>query len=125
MQKSLDRKLAAIHADPSGCREFIIADAKDADMAFGIGSAGRSPEAHPGEVHLCVGVVRYDSLGRARKGVCSTFLAERVPFTAIPRLVGHALETVAHEPATELARILAADTQARACVEAAIASGRC
>jgi len=30
-------------------------------------------------VHLCVGVVRYDSLGRPRKGVCSTFLAERVP----------------------------------------------
>lgn len=40
MQKSLDRKLAAIHADPSGCKEFIIADAKDADMAFGIGTAG-------------------------------------------------------------------------------------
>lgn len=52
MQKSLDRKLAAIHADPSGCKEFIIADAKDADMAFGIGSAGRSPEAHPGEVRF-------------------------------------------------------------------------
>ena len=33
--KSLDRKLAAIHADPSGCREFIIADAKDADTAMG------------------------------------------------------------------------------------------
>jgi len=40
MQKSLDRKLAAIHADPSGCKEFIIADAKDADMAFGIGTVG-------------------------------------------------------------------------------------
>ena len=40
MQKSLDRKLAAIHADPSGCREFIIADAKDADMAFGLGAPG-------------------------------------------------------------------------------------
>lgn len=40
MQKSLDRKLAAIHADPSGCKEFIIADAKDADMAFGIGTYG-------------------------------------------------------------------------------------
>jgi hypothetical protein len=38
--KSLDRKLAAIHADPSGCREFIIADAKDADMAFGITAPG-------------------------------------------------------------------------------------
>jgi hypothetical protein len=47
--KSLDRKLAAIHADPTGCREFIIADAKDADMAFGIGAPGKSPEMHAGE----------------------------------------------------------------------------
>lgn len=46
MQKSLDRKLAAIHADPGGCREFIIADAKDADMAFGMGAPGLSPEKH-------------------------------------------------------------------------------
>ena len=37
-EKSLDQKLAAIHADPSGARDFIIADAKDADMAFGIGA---------------------------------------------------------------------------------------
>jgi len=49
MQKSLDRKLAAIHADPSGCREFILADAKDADMAFGVGAPGLSPERHDGE----------------------------------------------------------------------------
>ena len=33
--KSLDRKLAAIHADPHGSREFILCDAKDMDMAFG------------------------------------------------------------------------------------------
>ncbi|MFO1022041.1 MAG: hypothetical protein U0903_15315 [Planctomycetales bacterium] len=46
MQKTLDEKLAAIHADPSGCREFIIADAKDADMAFGMGAPGLSPEKH-------------------------------------------------------------------------------
>lgn len=52
MQKSLDRKLAAIHADPSGCKEFLIADAKDADMAFGVGSAGKSPEMHAGEVRF-------------------------------------------------------------------------
>ena len=32
MDKSLDRKLAAILADPNS-REFILADAKDADMA--------------------------------------------------------------------------------------------
>jgi len=52
MQKSLDQKLAAIHADPSGARDFIIADAKDADMAFGIGAPGLSPEAHPGELRF-------------------------------------------------------------------------
>ncbi len=40
-------------------------------------SISSSPKAHPGQVHLTVGVVRYESLGRARKGVCSTFLAER------------------------------------------------
>lgn len=40
MEKSLDRKLRAIHADPHGCKEFIIADAKDADMAFGIAAPG-------------------------------------------------------------------------------------
>ena len=36
-----------------------------------------SPKAHPDEVHLTVGAVRYDAFGRARKGVCSTFLADR------------------------------------------------
>jgi hypothetical protein len=50
MRKTLDQKLAAIHADPSGCRDFIIADAKDADMGFGIGAPGQSPESHTGEV---------------------------------------------------------------------------
>ncbi|KAF0176397.1 MAG: sulfite reductase (NADPH) flavoprotein alpha-component [Limisphaerales bacterium] len=53
-------------------------------------SISSSPKAHPGEVHLCVGVVRYDSLGRSRKGVCSTFLAERVPAGgAVPVFVHH------------------------------------
>src|SRR5579872_5534760 len=49
MQKSLDSKLAAIHADPSGCNEFILADAKDADMALGVGAPGLSPERHDRE----------------------------------------------------------------------------
>lgn len=47
--KTLDQKLTAIRNNPN-CREFILADAKDADMAFGIGAAGQSPESHPGEV---------------------------------------------------------------------------
>jgi hypothetical protein len=37
--KSLDLKLARISADP-GCRDFILADAKDADMAFGLAAPG-------------------------------------------------------------------------------------
>jgi sulfite reductase (NADPH) flavoprotein alpha-component len=41
-------------------------------------SISSSPRAHPEEVHLTVGVVRYTKDGRARKGVASTFLAERV-----------------------------------------------
>jgi sulfite reductase (NADPH) flavoprotein alpha-component len=40
-------------------------------------SISSSPKAHPGQVHLTVGAVRYEHAGRARKGVCSTFLAER------------------------------------------------
>ncbi len=40
-------------------------------------SISSSPKAHPGHVHLTVGAVRYEHAGRARKGVCSTFLAER------------------------------------------------
>jgi hypothetical protein len=39
MQKSLDEKLARIVANPS-CNDFILADAKDADMAFGISAPG-------------------------------------------------------------------------------------
>src|ERR1043165_9803029 len=59
MQKSLDQKLARIHADPARCRDFILADAKDADMALSIGAPGRSPEAHSGEL-------RYRSLSEFR-----------------------------------------------------------
>lgn len=40
-------------------------------------SIASSPRAHPGQVHLTVGAVRYEAHGRARKGVCSTFLADR------------------------------------------------
>lgn len=32
--------------------------------------------AHPGEVHLTVAAVKYETHGRLRKGVCSTFLAD-------------------------------------------------
>ncbi len=50
-EKSLDRKLARILAD-STCRDFILADAKDADMAFGLAAPGRSPEHYAGEARF-------------------------------------------------------------------------
>ena len=38
--KTLDAKLASIHADPGAAKDFILADAKDADMAFGLAATG-------------------------------------------------------------------------------------
>jgi hypothetical protein len=59
VEKTLDIKLKRIHADPQGARDFILADAKDADMALAIGAPGKSPEAHSGEL-------RYRSLAEYR-----------------------------------------------------------
>ncbi|MBC8106453.1 MAG: hypothetical protein H7Z14_07685 [Anaerolineae bacterium] len=42
MTKSLDVKLANIHRDPHRATNFILADAKDADMAFGLASGGKA-----------------------------------------------------------------------------------
>lgn len=41
-------------------------------------SIASSPRMFPGQVHLTVAPVRYESNGRRRYGVCSTFLADRV-----------------------------------------------
>ena len=41
-------------------------------------SIASSPVLHPSQVHLTVAPVRYESNGRRRYGVCSTFLADRV-----------------------------------------------
>src|SRR2546425_9989752 len=58
-EKTLNVKLKRIHADPVRAKDFILADAKDADMALAIGAPGRSPEAHSSEV-------RYRSLAEFR-----------------------------------------------------------
>src|SRR5438477_7545550 len=41
--KSLDQKIASIRANPGGARDFILADAKDADMAAGLAATGKDP----------------------------------------------------------------------------------
>ncbi|BBZ70831.1 bifunctional reductase [Mycobacterium paraseoulense] len=42
-------------------------------------SISSSPKQHPGEVHLTVSPVRYNFHGVPRRGVCSTYLADRSP----------------------------------------------
>lgn len=47
-------------------------------------SIASSLKAFPDQVHLTVDVVRYESHGRQRQGVCSSFLAERAEGHPIP-----------------------------------------
>jgi len=55
-------------------------------------SVASSLRAYPDQVHFIVDVVRYESHGRLRKGVCSSFLAERaddVPVPVFPSVAKH------------------------------------
>ncbi|MCB1121294.1 MAG: sulfite reductase subunit alpha [Verrucomicrobiae bacterium] len=56
-------------------QEFIDSLRKLMPRLYSIAS---SPTRYPAEVHLTVAVVRYETNGRERHGVCSTFLADRV-----------------------------------------------
>jgi sulfite reductase (NADPH) flavoprotein alpha-component len=55
-------------------------------------SVASSLNAYPDQVHFIVDVVRYESNGRMRQGVCSSFLAERaddVPVPVFPSVAKH------------------------------------
>ncbi len=54
--------------------EYLVAPLKALNPR--LYSISSSPKAHPGEVHLTVGKVTYDTHGRTRMGVCSTYLAD-------------------------------------------------
>lgn len=93
-------KLAGILADKDALKDFCwgrdvldLATCPDckagfADAAAFVGILGKitprlysiasSPDAVPGQVSLCVGAVRYTKNDRARGGVCSTFMADRI-----------------------------------------------
>jgi len=61
-------------ADFGDGEEFVSVLKKLQPRLYSIAS---SPKANPGEVHLTVAIVRYNSRGRDRGGVCSTFLSDR------------------------------------------------
>ena len=73
-------------ADFNDAEEFISILKKLQPRLYSIAS---SPRAHPIEVHLCVGIVRYQSKGRTRGGICSTFFADRVNDGTKPRIYVH------------------------------------
>lgn len=50
-------------------------------------SIASSQRANPTEVHLTVAAVRYETHGRKREGVCSTFLSDRSDTVSIPVFV--------------------------------------
>ncbi len=56
-------------------------------------SIASSLKAHPGEVHLCIGAVRYEKDGVKHQGVASTFLADRL---AIGNSTGVFIHTAKH-----------------------------
>ena len=60
---------------PFAPAEFVALLKKLAPRLYSISS---SLKAHADEVHLTIAAVRYEAHGRSRKGVASTFLADRV-----------------------------------------------
>ena len=66
--------LVAHHTVTWGVEEFVKTLRKLQPRLYSIAS---SLKANPESVHLTVATVRYESHGRSRKGVASTFLAER------------------------------------------------
>jgi sulfite reductase (NADPH) flavoprotein alpha-component len=69
-------------------QEFVDHQRRLMPRLYSIASSSR---VHPQEIHLTVAVVRYQTNGRARAGVCSTFLADRalVGSTPTPVFVSH------------------------------------
>jgi sulfite reductase (NADPH) flavoprotein alpha-component len=66
-------------------------------------SIASSQKAHTQQVHLTVAAVRYESHGRKREGVCSTFLADRAEGSAVPVFVHTAKHfRVPEDPATHV-----------------------
>ncbi|MGE3308400.1 MAG: sulfite reductase flavoprotein subunit alpha [Limisphaerales bacterium] len=65
--------------------EFVALLRKIQPRLYSIAS---SPRLHPASIHLCVSVVRYESLGRSRLGLASAGLADRTgPEDALPVFV--------------------------------------
>lgn len=100
MIKQLDQKLAAIHADPHGCKEFILADAKDADMAFGIASPGSPYPADPARPFFSMN----DLIDQTREIVASGNIDIMLASTSTMSLLAHKERLFDESPVTPAVR---------------------
>jgi sulfite reductase (NADPH) flavoprotein alpha-component len=64
-----------------GAEEFVGLLTKLQPRLYSVASSLR---VFPDQVHFIVDVIRYESHGKVRKGVCSTFLAERAEEAPVP-----------------------------------------
>jgi hypothetical protein len=88
--KSLDAKLAEIKANPSS-RAFILADAKDADMAFGIRAWPRSAGRRGERPSV------FSRNPTRRNSVIATFLNSSTSFVVVLRARGHHVDVRLNE----------------------------
>jgi sulfite reductase (NADPH) flavoprotein alpha-component len=80
--------LAEFPSAPVSPQELVALMRKLMPRLYSIAS---SPRVHGDEIHLTVAIVRYETNGRQRGGVCTTFLADRVQLgeTSVPVFVSH------------------------------------
>ena len=65
-------------------------------------SIASSLKAHPEQVHFTLDVVRYESHGRLRQGVCSSFMAERTGDAPMPVFPSSSKFRLPEDPATPI-----------------------
>jgi len=73
MEKSFDKKLQRILAD-SSCKDFILADAKDGDMGFGICAPGRNRDGENGHAFRSLDEYRQFMREVTRQGLVDIML---------------------------------------------------
>lgn len=65
-------------------------------------SIASSPVVHAEEVHTTIAIVRYETNGHAREGVCSTFLADRAGTAAFPVFIASSHFRMPEDPARDV-----------------------
>jgi sulfite reductase (NADPH) flavoprotein alpha-component len=75
-----ERHLADVVATHRGANRIVAQTLVDGlqPLPARLYSVASSQSVHPNELHLTIDTLRYDALGRARKGVASCWLADRV-----------------------------------------------